>query len=131
MGRERRAGGVMLAVGRACNGSLFSLMQRADEIDPADGSPDELEELIAEMTAKDPNFPRMVEEAMARQTLMHTLIQERKRQRITQKILAARMQTKQSTLARMEQGRRDPRISTLQRYAASLGKRITWQLVDA
>ena len=62
---------------------------------------------------------------------MYILIQERKRQRITQKILAARMDTKQSTLARMEQGKRNPRLSTLQRYAASLGKRLTWQLVDA
>jgi hypothetical protein len=41
-------------------------MQRADEIDQAEGSPDELEELIAEMTAKDPNFPRMLEEAIER-----------------------------------------------------------------
>ena len=31
-------------------------MQRADEIDLADGSPDELDELIAEFTAKYPNF---------------------------------------------------------------------------
>jgi DNA-binding XRE family transcriptional regulator len=107
------------------------LMQRADEIDQAEGSPDELEELIAEMTAKDPNFPRMLEKAIERQTLMHTLIRERKRQHITQKTLAARMATKQSTLARLEQEQRDPRISTLQRYAHSLGKRITWQLVDA
>ena len=105
-------------------------MQRTDEIDRADGSPDELEELIAEMTAKDPNFPHMLEEAVERRTLMHTLIQERKRQRITQKALAVRMATKQSTLARMEQEQRDPRLSTLQRYASSLGKRITWQLVD-
>jgi transcriptional regulator with XRE-family HTH domain len=73
----------------------------------------------------------MLEEAIERQTLVHALIQERKRQRVTQKALAARMATKQSTLARMEQGQRDPRISTLQRYASSLGKRITWQLVDA
>lgn len=50
---------------------------------------------------------------------------------MTQKKLATRMETKQSTLARMEQGQRDPRISTLHRYAASLEKRITWQLVDA
>jgi DNA-binding XRE family transcriptional regulator len=106
-------------------------MQRADEIDQADGSPDELEELIAEMTAKDPNFPHMLEEAIERRTLMHALVQERKCQRITQKTLAARMATKQSTLARMEQEQRDPRLSTLQRYASSLGKRITWQLVDA
>ncbi len=76
-------------------------MQRADEIDQADGSPDELDELIAELTAKDPNFPRLVEEAMERQTLVQTLIQERKRQRITQKKLAACMATKQSTLARI------------------------------
>lgn len=56
-------------------------LQRDDEIDQADGFPDELEELIAEMIAKDPNFLRMLEEAIERQTLMHTLIQERKRQR--------------------------------------------------
>ncbi len=99
-------------------------MQRADEIDQADGSPDELEELIAEMTAQDPNFPHMLEEAIERRTLMHTLVQERRRQRITQKNLAARMATKQSTLARLEQDQHDPRISTLQRYASSLGKRI-------
>ncbi len=105
-------------------------MKQAEEIDQEDEGPDALDELIAEFTAKDPNFPRMVEEAMVRQTLMHVLIQERKRQRVTQKILAARMQTKQSTLARMEQGQRDPRISTLQRYAASLGKRLEWQLID-
>jgi hypothetical protein len=109
-----------------------ALMQLADEIDEADGSPDELEELIAEMTAKDPNFPRMLEEAMERRTLMHTLIQEQQRQQITQKTPAAPMQTNQSTpLACMDQSQRDPRISTLQRYAASLGKRLTWQLVDA
>jgi len=106
-------------------------MQRTDEIDQADGSPDELEELIAEMTAKDPDFPQMLEEAIERRTLMHALVQERKRQHITQKNLAARMATKQSTLARLEQDQRDPRISTLQRYASSLGKRIAWQLVDA
>ncbi len=106
-------------------------IQRTNKIDQADESPDELDELIAEFTARDPNFPRMVEEAMERQTLMHTLIQERKRQRITQKKLATRMETKQSTLARMEQGQRDPRLSALQRYANSLGKHITWQLVDA
>jgi hypothetical protein len=71
-------------------------MQLADKIDEADGCPDELEELIAEMTEKDPDFPRKLEEAMTRQTLMHMLIQERKRQRITQKILAARMDTRKT-----------------------------------
>jgi len=54
-------------------------MRRADEIDLADGSPDELEELIVEMTAKDPDFPRMLEEAIERRTWMHALVQGRKR----------------------------------------------------
>lgn len=39
-------------------------MQQAEEIDEADEAPDELDELIAEFTARDPNFPRMIEEAM-------------------------------------------------------------------
>ncbi len=56
-------------------------MQRADEIDQADGFPDELEELVVEMTAKDPNFPHMLEEAIERRTLMHALVQERKSER--------------------------------------------------
>jgi hypothetical protein len=99
-----------------------ALMQRADEIDEADGSPDELEELIAEMTAKDPDFPRMLEEAMERRELIHMLIQEYDHQQIPKQ---------SSLLAPMDQSQRDPRISTLQRYAASMGKRLTWQLVDA
>jgi len=113
------------------NNEKLAHMQQAEETDQEDQGPDALEELIAEFTAKDPNFPHMVEEALQRRRLLHALIQERKRQRITQKTLAARMQTKQSTLARMEQGQRDPRISTLQRYAASLGKRLEWLLIDA
>jgi hypothetical protein len=68
-------------------------MQQDEEIDDyEDEGPDELDELIAEMTAKYPDFLRMVEEATARQRLMHALIQERKRLRITRKMLATRMQ---------------------------------------
>ncbi|HEY4034260.1 MAG TPA: helix-turn-helix transcriptional regulator [Ktedonobacteraceae bacterium] len=128
------------------------------ETDQTGMQPDELEELIklvAELTAKNPKvgqqleeemrrqmllvgFPtkdlnfqqQMKEEPAAHQNLVHTLILERQRQRISQQELATRMQTKQPALARMEQGHRDPKISTLQKYAASLGKRISWQLVD-
>ena len=64
-------------------------------------------------------------------SLMHALAKERTNQWISQEELAARMGTKQPALAIMERGLRDPRISTLERYAASLGKRIVYQLVDA
>ena len=32
---------------------------------------------------------------------------------------------------RVEAGEIDPRLSTVQRYAASIGKRVRWRIVDA
>ena len=43
-------------------------------------------------------------------------------------VLAARMGTSQSAVARLESGDADVRASTLERYAAAIGSQITWQL---
>jgi predicted transcriptional regulator len=72
-----------------------------------------------------------MEEVAADQALMHMLAEERKKQRISQRALAAQMATSQPTLHLMEIGKCDSRISTLERFAAALGKRVVYRLVDA
>lgn len=64
-------------------------------------------------------------------SLVAALAEERRRQGISQYAMADRMETKQPSLARMEKERQDPHLSTLQKYAASLGKKITWIIEDA
>jgi predicted transcriptional regulator len=55
----------------------------------------------------------------------------RVRAHISQQTVAKRVKTSQPAIARLEAGVIDPRLSTLQRYAASIGKRVEWTLVDA
>ena len=92
---------------------------------------DFVEEMIEELTKKDPEFPVLMEEARQRRALLHDLAATRARTRISQKTIAQRIKTSQPAIARLETGGVDPRLSTLQRYAASVGKRIEWKLVDA
>jgi ribosome-binding protein aMBF1 (putative translation factor) len=86
--------------------------------------------LPIEFATKATNFQQIEEESVAGQNLIEALIEERIRQQVSQQELAIQMQTKQPALARLEQCNREPKISTLQKYAACLGKRISWQLVD-
>ena len=62
---------------------------------------------------------------------MEELTSIRVQQRVSQYELAARMDTKQPAIVYMERGQRDPQLSTILRYAQSLGKRITWIIEDA
>src|SRR6266446_5222179 len=90
-----------------------------------------LDEMIEESTKKNPEFPSLLEEARQRRALLNALATIRSRSRISQSALAKRIKTSQPAIARLEAGTVDPRLSTLQRYAASVGKRIQWTLVDA
>ncbi len=92
---------------------------------------DFLDEMIEESTKKNPGFPSLMEEARQRRALLNDLVAIRSRSRISQKTVAKRIKTSQSAIARLEAGSIDPRLSTLQRYAASVGKRVEWTLVDA
>jgi len=94
-------------------------------------SKDELEELIAERTGRNPAFPAMVDEALASRELLRELIQARVDQGLSQTVVAARMGSSQSVVARIERGDRDVRVSTLARYAAAVGRRITWSVKRA
>ncbi|HZU70172.1 MAG TPA: helix-turn-helix domain-containing protein [Ktedonobacteraceae bacterium] len=92
---------------------------------------DFLDEMIDESTKRNPEFPALMEEARQRRALLNALANVRSRSRISQSALAKRIKTSQPAIARLEAGVVDPRLSTLQRYAASLGKRIEWTIVDA
>jgi len=92
---------------------------------------DFLDEMIEESTKNNPEFPALIEEARQRRALLNDLAALRSRSRISQETVAKRVKTSQSAIARLEAGNVDPRLSTLQRYAASIGKRVEWTLVDA
>lgn len=92
--------------------------------------PDDLEDFIAGRALKNPDFPAMVEEALARRQLLRELAEDRRAGGLTRTVVAARMGTSESAVARLEAGEADTKLSTLGRYAAALGKRIEWRVVD-
>jgi DNA-binding XRE family transcriptional regulator len=91
---------------------------------------DFLDEMIEESTKRNTEFPALMEEARQRRALLTDLAAIRSRSRISQRTIARRIKTSQPAIARLEAGSVDPRLSTLQRYAASIGKRVEWKLID-
>jgi ribosome-binding protein aMBF1 (putative translation factor) len=94
-----------------------------------DVEPDALEELIAERTARNPDFPKLMEAARRRRTLLKDLGRLREKKGHSQTALAAGMETSQSSVARLEGVSGDARLSTLDRYAEALGFRVQWHLL--
>jgi ribosome-binding protein aMBF1 (putative translation factor) len=80
-----------------------------------------------------PGFREMALRRMAdeRRRLMTDLAAERQAARLSQTEVAARMGTSQSAVARLESGEADARASTLERYAAAIGRQITWRIQDS
>jgi ribosome-binding protein aMBF1 (putative translation factor) len=62
-----------------------------------------------------------------RRRLIAELVDHRRSVGVSQTQIAARMGTSQSAVARLETGDADVRASTLERYAAALGRVIRWQ----
>lgn len=85
---------------------------------------DFLDEIIEERTAANPDFAGMVEAALRTRQLLRSLAERRRKLNLSQTLVAARMGTSQSALARLEAGEVDPRISTVERYAAVLGEEL-------
>ncbi len=81
---------------------------------------DFLDEIEAERTAANPNFPGMVGEAAWRRKLARKLASIREKKLLTQTTVAARMQTSASVVSKLEAGG-DVKMSTLQRYCAAIG----------
>jgi len=92
---------------------------------------DFLEELINERSVRNPNFPALVQAAAERRELLRALAKEREASGFTQTEVAAAMGTSQSQIARLESANIDAKLSTVEKLAAVLGKRVEWRLKDA
>jgi ribosome-binding protein aMBF1 (putative translation factor) len=96
-----------------------------------DNDTDFLDEVIGERAAKNPVFPAMVEEAYLRRLLLRQLAEARKEAHLSRTAVASRMHTSEAAIARLEAASTDPKVSTIERFAAAVGKSIHWELVDA
>jgi DNA-binding XRE family transcriptional regulator len=92
---------------------------------------DFLAELIDDYAAAAPAFPQLYEAAVRQRALLRTLAEKRAAAGISQRELARRMGTSQPAIARLERGEVDPKLSTLQRFAAAIGLEIDWRLRPA
>jgi ribosome-binding protein aMBF1 (putative translation factor) len=92
---------------------------------------DFLDEMVAERTKANPDFPNLLDGAIRRRRLLEELAASREAQGLSQTVVAARMHTSQSAVARLESAEVDAKLSTIERYAAAVGKGIAWEVVDA
>jgi predicted transcriptional regulator len=74
------------------------------------------------------SFPGLQDLAGRRRELIEELVQARRDGELSQTEIAARMGTSQSAVARLESGELDARLSTLERYAAALGRTVDWRV---
>ncbi len=88
----------------------------------------EFREEHGEQAQELPPFPGFREMAERRRRVIDELVSARQEQGLSQTVVAARMGTSQSVVARLESGDNDVRLSTLERYAAALGLRLDWDL---
>jgi ribosome-binding protein aMBF1 (putative translation factor) len=92
---------------------------------------DDLEDYIAERAKTDPELPTRVDAALRRRGLLRALADERRARGLPLAAVAARMGTSEAAVACLEAGEVDPRLSTVERFADALGKRLESQLDDA
>src|SRR5712691_12167225 len=85
---------------------------------------DFLDEYVRDRAKTNRAFPKMINGAIEARRLLRTLALRREKLGLSQTLVAARMNTSQSAVARLEAGEVDPRISTVERYAGALGQRL-------
>lgn len=94
-------------------------------------SKDFLDQLVDERSASNPAFDQMVDAAYERRRLLRALAARREELGLTQTQVAARMGTSQSSVARLESGEADARLSTIERFSAAVRAQLHWSLDPA
>jgi predicted transcriptional regulator len=90
---------------------------------------DFLDKMIDKRAARNPEFPRLLDAARRRRELLRALAEQRDEQKRSQTTIAAAMETSQSFVARLESTAADTKISTVDRYADSLGFTVQYHLI--
>lgn len=85
---------------------------------------DDLDAFSRAESEADPAFKAALEDAQLRRSLIEALVAARRAAALTQEAVAERMRTTQSTVSEFEGVSGDKRLSTLQRYARAVGKRV-------
>jgi len=90
----------------------------------------DLQKYIVKRKENDPEFAENYEIGYQNFKIGVVLRQLRKESGITQEELAKKLNTKKSVISRIENHAEDIRLSTLNRYAESLGRSLKIQLVS-
>lgn len=88
----------------------------------------DLEQLISELKAEDPEFPYGYERGYEAFKIGAMLKSAREQSGMTQQQVAERLGTRKSAISRMENHAADIRLTTLQRYAEAVGCRLALEL---
>lgn len=86
-------------------------------------------ELFLQEQLQDPDFKKEWEASQLEFDITELLIAARHEQHISQKELAAKSGIRQSNLSRIERGQCTPDLTTLQKIAVGLGKKLQIQFV--
>jgi len=81
---------------------------------------DELDEFVAEASTN-PVFAAALDQARRRRRVLTELARLRVAAGLTRTVVAARMGTSEAAVARLESGSTDPRLSSVERFAAAIG----------
>ena len=92
---------------------------------------DFLDKIIDERSERTAEFPDLVEAVLRRRQLLRKLAARREKLGLSQTVVAARMGTSQSAVARLEAGEIDAKLSTVDRLAAALGQKVEWRVTKA
>lgn len=89
----------------------------------------DLEKYIAKRKKRAPRFAKDFESGYRAFEFSVMLKQARENAGVTQEAIAKRLRTKKSAISRIENNAADIRLSTLERYANALGKKLRVELV--
>ena len=88
----------------------------------------DLQKYIKKRKARDPEFAKNFDSGYEQFKIGVMLKQARQEAGFTQEELAARLHTKKTAISRIENHAEDIKLSTLERFAEAIGKRLTLKI---